>query len=162
LCLQAETTLINFTVTEAGLEDQLLALVVDRERADLEAAKSALLAQNSEFVIKLKALEDGLLEKLSSAQGDLTENGGLAEHTTAAPAGASRPRVHGSAGGLANCFDLALDLHGCFPDVTEFPLARSMPFAAEALIVQLEESKALADEISEKVGGHGNAEQQGL
>jgi dynein heavy chain len=33
--------------------------------------------QNSEFVIKLKQLEDGLLEKLSTAQGDLTENGTL-------------------------------------------------------------------------------------
>jgi hypothetical protein len=73
---QAETTLINFTVTEGGLEDQLLALVVNRERADLEEAKGHLIAQNSEFVIKLKQLEDGLLEKLSAAQGDLTENGG--------------------------------------------------------------------------------------
>lgn len=74
--LQAETTLINFTVTEGGLEDQLLALVVNKERADLEEAKSQLIVQNSEFVIKLQQLEDGLLEKLSTAQGDLTENGG--------------------------------------------------------------------------------------
>jgi len=33
--IQAECTLINFTVTEAGLEDQLLALVVKKERPDL-------------------------------------------------------------------------------------------------------------------------------
>lgn len=33
--IQAECTLINFTVTEAGLEDQLLALVVRKERPDL-------------------------------------------------------------------------------------------------------------------------------
>ena len=44
---QAETTLINFTVTERGLEDQLLALVVNKERADLEEAKGALIVQNS-------------------------------------------------------------------------------------------------------------------
>ncbi|KAI3429649.1 hypothetical protein D9Q98_005734 [Chlorella vulgaris] len=75
--VQAETTLINFTVTEGGLEDQLLALVVNKEREDLEEAKSQLIVQNSEFVIKLKQLEDGLLEKLSTAQGDLTENEAL-------------------------------------------------------------------------------------
>lgn len=33
--IQAECTLINFTVTESGLEDQLLAIVVEMERPDL-------------------------------------------------------------------------------------------------------------------------------
>lgn len=33
--IQAEAALINFTVTEAGLGDQLLTLVVQRERPDL-------------------------------------------------------------------------------------------------------------------------------
>ena len=33
--IQAECALINFTVTEAGLEDQLLSLVVKKERPDL-------------------------------------------------------------------------------------------------------------------------------
>lgn len=44
-CPQAETTLINFTVTEAGLEDQLLALVVNKERPDLEETKTQLIIQ---------------------------------------------------------------------------------------------------------------------
>ena len=35
--IQAECTLINFTVTEAGLEDQLLSIVVELERPDLAA-----------------------------------------------------------------------------------------------------------------------------
>lgn len=51
---QAETTLINFTVTQAGLADQLLSLVVDRERPDLEASKTHLIVQNTEYTIKLK------------------------------------------------------------------------------------------------------------
>lgn len=37
--LQAHTTLINFTVTQAGLEDQLLRNVVTQERPDLEIQK---------------------------------------------------------------------------------------------------------------------------
>ena len=37
--LQAQATLINFTVTRDGLEDQLLAAVVSMERPDLEQLK---------------------------------------------------------------------------------------------------------------------------
>lgn len=37
--LQAQTTLLNFTVTEDGLEAQLLAEVVNIERPDLEKLK---------------------------------------------------------------------------------------------------------------------------
>lgn len=37
--MQAQCTLINFTVTRDGLEDQLLASVVGMERPDLEALK---------------------------------------------------------------------------------------------------------------------------
>lgn len=37
--IQAQTTLINFTVTRDGLEDQLLAQVVNQERPDLEHLK---------------------------------------------------------------------------------------------------------------------------
>lgn len=37
--LQAQTTLINFTVTPDGLEEQLLGQVVSRERPELEDLK---------------------------------------------------------------------------------------------------------------------------
>ena len=37
--MQAQATLINFTVTREGLEDQLLAEVVATERPDLEETK---------------------------------------------------------------------------------------------------------------------------
>lgn len=37
--IQAQATLINFTVTRDGLEDQLLAEVVAKERPDLEKTK---------------------------------------------------------------------------------------------------------------------------
>lgn len=38
----AQCTIINFIVTESGLEDQLLALVVQEEKPDLELTKSNL------------------------------------------------------------------------------------------------------------------------
>lgn len=56
--VQAEATLINFTVTEDGLGDQLLYLIVKRERPDLAAKKLELITQQNDFKIKLKELED--------------------------------------------------------------------------------------------------------
>ncbi len=55
--VQAETALINFTVTEAGLEDQLLSMVVQKERPDLASLRSELISQQNQFKIKMKALE---------------------------------------------------------------------------------------------------------
>jgi len=72
--IQAECTLINFTVTESGLEDQLLTLVVRKERPDLAAKKEELISQQNEFKITLKKLEDGLLQQLAEATGDILEN----------------------------------------------------------------------------------------
>ncbi|XP_061442923.1 dynein axonemal heavy chain 11 isoform X1 [Rhineura floridana] len=67
--LQAQTTLINFTVTKDGLEDQLLAEAVNIERPDLENVKSLLTKQQNDFKIQLKRLEDDLLFRLSAAEG---------------------------------------------------------------------------------------------
>jgi len=72
--IQAECTLINFTVTEAGLEDQLLSLVVEKERPDLAATKREIVAQQNEFKIKLKELESGLLKQLAESEGDILED----------------------------------------------------------------------------------------
>jgi len=72
--IQAECTLINFTVTENGLEDQLLSLVVRKERPDLAATKEELVQQQNEFKIKLAELEKGLLQQLQEAEGDILEN----------------------------------------------------------------------------------------
>ena len=43
--IQAQATLINFTVTRDGLEDQLLAEVVAKERPDLEKTKVGIVFQ---------------------------------------------------------------------------------------------------------------------
>ncbi|TPX70381.1 hypothetical protein SpCBS45565_g01824 [Spizellomyces sp. 'palustris'] len=78
--IQAQTTLINFTVTLAGLEDQLLADVVNVERPDLERTKAELTKQQNEFKIKLTELEDALLSRLSAAQGNFLGDTALVEN----------------------------------------------------------------------------------
>ncbi|XP_071672851.1 dynein axonemal heavy chain 9-like isoform X9 [Patagioenas fasciata] len=78
--LQAQCTLINFTVTRDGLEDQLLAAVVNMERPDLEELKSNLTKQQNGFKITLKTLEDNLLSRLSSASGNFLGDTALVEN----------------------------------------------------------------------------------
>ncbi|KAI9189963.1 hypothetical protein H9P43_001396 [Blastocladiella emersonii ATCC 22665] len=78
--IQAQTTLVNFTVTISGLEDQLLADVVKAERPDLEETKAELTKQQNEFKIKLTELEDALLSRLSSAQGNFLGDYALVEN----------------------------------------------------------------------------------
>ncbi len=72
--VQAECTVINFTVTESGLEDQLLFLVVKLERPDLARAKANLVTQQNEFKVKLAELESLLLEKLAASEGDILDD----------------------------------------------------------------------------------------
>ncbi len=68
--MQAQTTIINFTVTRDGLEDQILADIVAKERPDLEKLKSVLTRENNQYKITLKKLEDSLLARLSAAEGN--------------------------------------------------------------------------------------------
>ena len=72
--IQAECTVINFTVTERGLEEQLLFQVVKLERSDLANQKSELINAQNQFKVKLAELEELLLEKLANATGDILED----------------------------------------------------------------------------------------
>lgn len=71
---------MNFIVTEGGLEDQLLAMVVRVEKPELEATKEQLTEQQTEFIIQLAQLESDLLHKLVSADSEtILENVELIE-----------------------------------------------------------------------------------
>jgi dynein heavy chain, axonemal len=63
----AQCTIINFLVTEKGLEDQLLASVVRVEKPELEQTKEELTTKQNQFQITLDQLETDLLAQLSSA-----------------------------------------------------------------------------------------------
>jgi len=72
--VQAQTTLVNFTVTEKGLEDQLLSVVVGHERPDLLQEQKDLVDMQNNFTIELKRLGDNLLTLLATAEGDILSN----------------------------------------------------------------------------------------
>jgi len=63
----AQCTIINFIVTESGLEDQFLAHVVRVEKPDLEQTKEELVNRQNGFMIQLAELESALLKNLSDA-----------------------------------------------------------------------------------------------
>lgn len=58
----------------SGLEDQLLALVVAEERPDLEEAKNQLIVSNAKMKQELKEIEDEILFRLSSTEGNPVDN----------------------------------------------------------------------------------------
>lgn len=68
-----KVTLLNFMITQDGLQDQLLGIVVAQERPDLEEEKNSLILQGAENKRKLKETEDKILEVLS-AEGNILEN----------------------------------------------------------------------------------------
>ncbi len=71
-----KVTLLNFMITPAGLEDQLLGIVVAKERPELEEQKNALIVQSAENKRQLKEIEDKILKVLSTSQGNILEDEG--------------------------------------------------------------------------------------
>ncbi|XP_033628553.1 dynein heavy chain 7, axonemal-like isoform X2 [Asterias rubens] len=69
-----KVTLLNFMITPEGLEDQLLGIVVARERPELEEEKNALIIQSADNKRQLKEIEDKILEVLSSSEGNILED----------------------------------------------------------------------------------------
>merc|ERR550537_1415597 len=65
--IAAQCTIINFIVTPEGLEDQILAMVVNVEKPELEQQKQELVRKQNEFKVTLAGLEDDLLSQLSKA-----------------------------------------------------------------------------------------------
>ncbi|XP_051777061.1 dynein axonemal heavy chain 1 [Erpetoichthys calabaricus] len=68
--ISTKVTLINFTLSPSGLEDQLLGRVVAEERPDLEEAKNQLIVSNAKMRQELKEIEDQILFRLSSSEGN--------------------------------------------------------------------------------------------
>ena len=72
-----KVTIINFTVTPSGLEDQLLVDVVQNERPDLEQRKDELTVAIAADQKELKRLEDSILHMLATSTGNILDDEAL-------------------------------------------------------------------------------------
>mmetsp|Transcript_5388 Transcript_5388/g.12712 ORF Transcript_5388/g.12712 Transcript_5388/m.12712 type:complete len:4322 (-) Transcript_5388:507-13472(-) len=72
--LSAKVTVVDFTVTMAGLEDQLLGKLILKEKHELEEQRQQLMEEVQSYKKKIKQLEDDLLFRLSNSQGNLLDD----------------------------------------------------------------------------------------
>lgn len=72
--LAAKSTIINFTVIQSGLEQQLLGRVLSKEQKSLEEQLTALLEDVTENTKTLQRFDKQLLERLANAQGSLLDD----------------------------------------------------------------------------------------
>ncbi|KAL1497384.1 hypothetical protein ABEB36_008364 [Hypothenemus hampei] len=67
-------SLLNFMITPQGLQDQLLGIVVAREKPELEEKKNATIIEGANNKKMLKEIEDKILEVLSTSEGNILED----------------------------------------------------------------------------------------
>lgn len=69
-----KVTVVNFALTQNALEDQLLSIVVAKERPDLQELRMTLISDAAANKEALVNAENLILQTLSSAEGDILEN----------------------------------------------------------------------------------------
>ncbi|CAL8109272.1 unnamed protein product [Orchesella dallaii] len=72
--IAVKVTLLNFMITLEGLEDQLLGIVVAKEKPELEEERQQLVQQTADNSKALKEVEDNILNTLSSSKGNVLED----------------------------------------------------------------------------------------
>ena len=73
-------TLVNFTVTRSSLKNEILDRTLEAERPDISQKRQDLLKLQGEYQLKLRILEDQLLESLNSSSGNILNDETVITH----------------------------------------------------------------------------------
>jgi dynein heavy chain len=74
-----KVSLVNFTITPAGLEDQLLGVIVVEELPAMEEKKNSLVVANARMKKQLQEIEEKILYMLSNSTGNILDDAELIE-----------------------------------------------------------------------------------
>lgn len=72
--LSSRVTIVNFTITPASLESQTLSSILRVERPDVDKQRTQILTLQSEQNVKLRELEESLLNEISAVQGAILDD----------------------------------------------------------------------------------------
>jgi len=70
----SRVTFVNFTITPSSLQNQCLNKVLKVEQPEVDKRRSDLLKLQGEFRVRLRELEDSLLNTLNSSEGNIIES----------------------------------------------------------------------------------------
>ena len=66
--------IINFTITQSGLESRLLSITINFEEPDLEKKRTEILQEEEKFKLQLSKYQKGLLNELANSEGNILKN----------------------------------------------------------------------------------------
>merc|ERR1719392_529231 len=72
--VSVKVTVLNFMITSVGLQDQLLNIVVQKERPELADEKARLVVEGAENKQALEETENKILHVLQTSQGNILED----------------------------------------------------------------------------------------
>jgi dynein heavy chain 1 len=75
--LCSRVTFVNFTVTPSSLQNQCLNIYMKNEREEVDKKRNDLLKLQGECKVKLRELEDSLLDALNKSEGNILDNNAL-------------------------------------------------------------------------------------
>lgn len=72
--LCSRVTFVNFTVTPSSLQNQCLNIYLKSETPETEEKRIKLMKLQGEYIVRLRELEDSLLDSLSNVTGSILDN----------------------------------------------------------------------------------------
>lgn len=75
--LCSRVTFVNFTVTPSSLQNQCLNIFLKEERPEIDKKRNDIIKLQGEFRVKLRELEDQLLNELTESEGNILQNNKL-------------------------------------------------------------------------------------